>query len=133
MIVPDSNSKVPVVIRQRYLNTIINECLKICGGDELEAFERAELEEAECCSRATSRTLYLNIVVNCIKKLRLEAAEVSKSGGNKKRVEQSAPDASGEAGVYMGLSRHRQTPPSKAPAGKTCNPLAIILPLCAAQ
>ncbi len=72
-VTPDPNSKVPTTVRQKYLDTIIQECLKISGGDELEAYTRAEREEANCCRKASSRMLYLNLVVSTIKKLRAEA------------------------------------------------------------
>ena len=77
MVTPDRSSKVPTTVRQKYLNSIIEECLKISGGDELEAYTRAEREEKECCRKATSRMFYLNLIVNCIKKLRTEAAAVA--------------------------------------------------------
>lgn len=38
----------PTNVRQRYLHSIIDECLKISGGDELAAQERAGREEADC-------------------------------------------------------------------------------------
>ena len=75
LVTPDPHSKVPNTVRQKYLDTIIVECLKISGGDELEAYTRAEREEQACCRKASSRMLYLNLVVSCIKKLRAEAAQ----------------------------------------------------------
>ena len=74
---PDPHSKVPTNVRQRYLNSIIDECLKITD-DELAAHVRAEKEEADCNRKASSRMIYLNLAVNCIKKLRTEAAEEAK-------------------------------------------------------
>ena len=79
---PDAHSKVPLNVRQTYLNTIIDECLKISGGDEAEAFTRAEKEERECSKKASSRMFYLNLVVNCIKKLRSEAAAAAVTAAN---------------------------------------------------
>ena len=76
MVTPDPHSKVPTNVRQKYLNTIIDECLKISRGDELEAFTRAEKEELDCCKKASSRMLYLNLVVACVKKLRVEAKNI---------------------------------------------------------
>ena len=79
LVTPDPHSKVPTNVRQRYLNSIIDECLKITGGDdELAAHVRAEKEEAECSRKASSRMIYLNLAVNCIKRLRTEAAEEAK-------------------------------------------------------
>ena len=77
LVTPDRSGKVPTTVRQKYLNSIIEECLKISGGDELEAYTRAEREEKECCRKATSRMFYLNLIVNCVKKLRTEAAAVA--------------------------------------------------------
>ena len=76
-VTPDPHSKVPTNVRQRYLNSIIDECLKITD-DELAAHVRAEKEEADCNRKASSRMIYLNLAVNCIKKLRTEAAEEAK-------------------------------------------------------
>ena len=83
-VTPDPNSKVPTTVRQKYLDTIIQECLKISGGDELEAYTRAEREEANCCRKASSRMLYLNLVVSAIKKLRAEAAAAAASAQHRK-------------------------------------------------
>ena len=83
-VTPDPNSKVPTTVRQKYLDTIIQECLKISGGDELEAYTRAEREEANCCRKASSRMLYLNLVVSSIKKLRAEAATAAASARRRK-------------------------------------------------
>ena len=83
-VTPDPKSKVPTTVRQKYLDTIIEECLKITGGEELEAYTRAEREEAGCCRKASSRMLYLNLVVNTIKKLRAEAATAAASAQARK-------------------------------------------------
>ena len=83
-VTPDPKSKVPTTVRQKYLDTIIQECLKISGGDELEAYTRAEREEANCCRKASSRMLYLNLVVNTIKKLRVEATAAAASAQHRK-------------------------------------------------
>ncbi len=45
-----------------------------------QAYPRAEQEEADCNRKASSRMLYLNLVVNTIKRLRNEAAEAAKAG-----------------------------------------------------
>jgi len=91
MVTPDPKSKVPTNIRQRYLNSIIDECIKITAGEELEAFTRAEKEEADCCRKASSRMIYLNLVVNCIKKLRTEATEAAKASSKKSLNTGSSP------------------------------------------
>ena len=89
-VTPDPKSKVPTTVRQKYLDTIITECLKITGGEELEAYTRAEREEANCCRKASSRMLYLNLVVSTIKKLRAEATAAAASAQHRK----SAPNLS---------------------------------------
>ncbi|XP_042222013.1 serine-rich adhesin for platelets-like isoform X2 [Homarus americanus] len=63
-------SKVPHNIRQRYLNSIIDECLKFCG--EREAFKIGAAEERVCFKRASSRMVYLNLAVNAVKRLRTQ-------------------------------------------------------------
>ncbi|CAL4108463.1 unnamed protein product, partial [Meganyctiphanes norvegica] len=71
-IVPvEYGSKVPQNVRQRYLNTFIDECLKFCDG-QTEAFSKAMAEERVCFNRATSRSIYLNLAVNTIKRLRIK-------------------------------------------------------------
>ncbi|XP_067824414.1 RNA exonuclease 1 homolog [Heptranchias perlo] len=62
-------SKVPTNVRQRYLNAFIDECLKICGSEQ-NAFDKALSEEKTVYHRSTSRTVYLNVAVNTLKKLR---------------------------------------------------------------
>ncbi|XP_041060402.1 RNA exonuclease 1 homolog isoform X2 [Carcharodon carcharias] len=62
-------SKVPTNVRQRYLNVFIDECLKFCGSEQM-AFEKALSEEKAVYHRSTSRTVYLNVAVNTLKKLR---------------------------------------------------------------
>ncbi|KAL5022236.1 hypothetical protein ScPMuIL_001391 [Solemya velum] len=66
-------SKVPSVVRQRYLNAIIEECLKIYSSAE-EAFKKGQEEETAVYNRSSSKTVYLNVAVNTIKRLRTEAS-----------------------------------------------------------
>ncbi|XP_042553034.1 RNA exonuclease 1 homolog [Dipodomys spectabilis] len=61
--------KVPTVIRQRYLNLFIEECLKFCSSNQ-EAIEKALNEEKVAYDRSPSKNIYLNIAVNTLKKLR---------------------------------------------------------------
>ncbi|XP_060702379.1 RNA exonuclease 1 homolog [Hemiscyllium ocellatum] len=68
-------SKVPTNVRQRYLNVFIDECLKFCGSEE-KAFEKALNEEKIVYNRSTSRTVYLNVAVNTLKKLRSQSDAV---------------------------------------------------------
>ncbi|XP_033736917.1 RNA exonuclease 1 homolog [Pecten maximus] len=78
-------SKVPFNIRQRYLNLIIDECLKICD-TEKEAFDKGQVEESAVYKRASSKTVYLNVAVNTIKRLRTEQAGPSDSKKPKQSV-----------------------------------------------
>lgn len=79
LIAPDMAAKIPSNIRQRYLNSIVEECVKIHADDRARAHERALAEELSCNDRSKNRNVYLNVVVNCIKRLRSEAAEAAKN------------------------------------------------------
>ncbi|ESP01259.1 hypothetical protein LOTGIDRAFT_111751, partial [Lottia gigantea] len=65
-------SKVPTAIRQRYLNLIIDECLKFIK-DEETAFKRGQEEEHVAYGRSSNKNIYLRMAVNTIKRLRSEA------------------------------------------------------------
>ncbi|CAL9696447.1 unnamed protein product [Knipowitschia caucasica] len=65
----DFGAKVPTNVRQRYLNTFIDECIKFCASDEA-AFQMALDEESVVYERSSSKNIYLNIAVNTLKKLR---------------------------------------------------------------
>ncbi|XP_069127759.1 RNA exonuclease 1 homolog [Argopecten irradians] len=78
-------SKVPYNVRQRYLNLIIDECLKICDSEQ-EAFDKGQVEEAAVYKRASSKTVYLNVAVNTIKRLRSEQAGPSNAKKPKQTV-----------------------------------------------
>ncbi|PIK59751.1 putative RNA exonuclease 1-like isoform 2 [Apostichopus japonicus] len=62
-------SKVSTNVRQRYLNLFIDELLKTCKTDKA-AFDKALAEEREVYDRASSRSIYLNLSVNALKRLR---------------------------------------------------------------
>lgn len=62
-------SKVPCNIRQRYLENFIDECLKFCENEE-EAFQLALEEEKNAYNRSLNKTVYLNVAVNTLKRLR---------------------------------------------------------------
>ncbi|XP_027438035.2 RNA exonuclease 1 homolog isoform X2 [Zalophus californianus] len=78
--------KVPTVIRQRYLNLFIEECLKFCSSNQ-EAIEKALNEEKVAYDRSPSKNIYLNVAVNTLKKLRglvpSSAPGLNKSGGRR--------------------------------------------------
>uniref|UniRef100_A0A3Q3KJK1 Exonuclease domain-containing protein n=1 Tax=Monopterus albus TaxID=43700 RepID=A0A3Q3KJK1_MONAL len=62
-------AKVPTNIRQRYLNTFIDECVKFCPSEDF-AFQMALDEEKLVYERSSSKNIYLNVAVNTLKKLR---------------------------------------------------------------
>ncbi|XP_072294468.1 RNA exonuclease 1 homolog [Eucyclogobius newberryi] len=62
-------AKVPTNVRQRYLNTFIDECSKFCAS-ESDAFQMALDEEKVVYERSSSKNIYLNVAVNTLKKLR---------------------------------------------------------------
>lgn len=71
-------SKVPISVRQRYLNTIIDECLPLYQKEE-DAFKRGLEEELSVYKRASNKNVYLNVACNTIKRLRTEIAEFCSS------------------------------------------------------
>uniref|UniRef100_UPI0037E7B837 RNA exonuclease 1 homolog n=1 Tax=Semicossyphus pulcher TaxID=241346 RepID=UPI0037E7B837 len=66
-------AKVPTNIRQRYLNTFIDECLKFCRSEEV-AFQTGLDEERLVYERSSSKNIYLNVAVNTLKKLRSKSS-----------------------------------------------------------
>ncbi|XP_074642414.1 uncharacterized protein LOC141899788 [Tubulanus polymorphus] len=71
IIPPDPASKVPTNVRMRYLNLLIDECLKTYD-QEQDAHNRAVAEEKIIFERSASKGTYLNVAANTIKKLRNE-------------------------------------------------------------
>uniref|UniRef100_A0A6I8S9V2 Uncharacterized XB5934250 n=1 Tax=Xenopus tropicalis TaxID=8364 RepID=A0A6I8S9V2_XENTR len=65
----ESSSKVPHETRQRYVNSFVEEFLKVSGTVQ-EAFDKALAEEKAIYDRCGSRNMYLSIAVNSLKKLR---------------------------------------------------------------
>ena len=76
----DSVGKVPTNIRQKYLDTLVDECLKMYPNNTSAAYKRAEDEEKACCEKSKTRSIYLNSVVMCVKKIRDEVKEAGFSG-----------------------------------------------------
>ncbi|XP_029004193.1 RNA exonuclease 1 homolog [Betta splendens] len=66
-------AKVPTNVRQRYLNTFIDECCKFCPSEEV-AFHMALDEEKLVYERSSSKNIYLNLAVNTLKKLRSKSS-----------------------------------------------------------
>ncbi|XP_026179390.1 RNA exonuclease 1 homolog isoform X2 [Mastacembelus armatus] len=69
-------AKVPTNIRQRYLTTFIDECVKFCPSEET-AFQMALDEEKLVYERSSSKNIYLNVAVNTLKKLRSKGSSCS--------------------------------------------------------
>ena len=51
----DTQGKVPANVRQKYLDTITDECLKIYPNNTAAAYKRAEDEEKICSDRSKTR------------------------------------------------------------------------------
>ncbi|KAK7888876.1 hypothetical protein WMY93_024436 [Mugilogobius chulae] len=66
-------AKVPTNVRQRYLNTFIDECVKFCTSEQA-AFQMALDEEKVVYERSSSKNIYLNVAVNTLKKLRSKSS-----------------------------------------------------------
>ncbi|XP_067369916.1 RNA exonuclease 1 homolog isoform X2 [Channa argus] len=66
-------AKVPTNIRQRYLTTFIDECVKFCPSEDI-AFQMALDEEKLVYERSSSKNIYLNVAVNTLKKLRSKSS-----------------------------------------------------------
>uniref|UniRef100_A0A6A7FTK6 RNA exonuclease 1 homolog n=2 Tax=Hirondellea gigas TaxID=1518452 RepID=A0A6A7FTK6_9CRUS len=69
VIASEFGGKVPQNIRQRYLNSFVDEALKFAD-DQTQAFKIAVSEEKICYKRASSRAVYLSLAVNTTKRLR---------------------------------------------------------------
>lgn len=67
-------SRVPTVVRQRYLDLFLNECAKCCSNED-EAIQKALSEEKQTYDRSSSKTVYLNVAVTTLRRLRREAQE----------------------------------------------------------
>uniref|UniRef100_A0A8B9V8G0 C3H1-type domain-containing protein n=1 Tax=Anas zonorhyncha TaxID=75864 RepID=A0A8B9V8G0_9AVES len=67
--IPESASKVPREIRQRYFKLFFEHYLKICSTVD-EAGGKARIEEQSIYDRCGSKNMYLNFAVKTVKKLR---------------------------------------------------------------
>ena len=63
------NSKVPTKLRQRYLDSYIDEIIKVTL-DPRQAYEKAEKEEAELFERCSSRMTYSSRATQTLQRLR---------------------------------------------------------------
>ena len=114
LIATDLSARVPSNVRQRYLDSIVEECIKVYRFDKARAYERATKEEESCNARSKSRNIYLNVVVNCIKKLRAEAAEAMKKPIPSSSSSTSATAAAQNKPRPNMLTTHMQTLAGKA-------------------
>ena len=64
-----ANSKVPTKLRQKYLDSYIDELLKVTF-DPKEAYGRAETEESQLFHRCSSRMIYCNLATQTLQRLR---------------------------------------------------------------
>lgn len=64
--------RVPATIRQKYLNILIDETLKIYDREE-DAYERAVEEEKTSYAKCSSKVVYVNVITNVVQRIRREA------------------------------------------------------------
>ncbi|XP_037104827.1 RNA exonuclease 1 homolog isoform X1 [Syngnathus acus] len=74
----DFGAKVPNIIRQRYLNNFIDECIKFCPSEDV-AFQMGLDEEKLVYDRSNTKKIYVNLAVNTLKKLRNSSSSSSSS------------------------------------------------------
>lgn len=99
--------RVPATVRQRYLNVLIDELLKIYDREE-DAYERAVTEESQCYARSNSKTVYLNVVVNIINRIRKEKETTEKAekseGNSDRKIMSHAAMLAGKGGTSVSWS-----------------------------
>lgn len=72
MIAIELGCRVAASIRQKYLNILVDETLKIYDREE-DAFERAVEEEKQSYAKCSSKLVYVNIITNVVQRIRREA------------------------------------------------------------
>lgn len=72
MIAIELGCRVPANIRQKYLNILVDETLKIYDREE-DAYERAVEEEKQSYAKCSSRIVYANVITNVVQRIRKEA------------------------------------------------------------
>ncbi|XP_077972095.1 uncharacterized protein LOC120338895 [Styela clava] len=70
----DRYSRVPTNIRQRYLTTFIDECLRIFNNNHEKAYAMAQMEEEQIKKRSNTKNIYLSLAASTLKKLREKPA-----------------------------------------------------------
>lgn len=76
MIAIELGCRVPATIRQKYLNILVDETLKIYDREE-DAYERAVEEEKQSYAKCSSKVVYVNVITNVVQRIRREAESTS--------------------------------------------------------
>ena len=85
MIAIELGCRVPANIRQKYLNILVDETLKIYDREE-DAYERVVEEERQSYAKCSSRIVYANVITNVVQRIRREAESTSNpSSANQSR------------------------------------------------
>ncbi|XP_034519882.1 RNA exonuclease 1 homolog [Ailuropoda melanoleuca] len=91
LVTPESSSKVPEEVRQRYVNLFVEKYLGVYETED-EALNKAKIEEKAIYERCGGRNMYVNIAISTLKKLRQDVSGSSnnKTTGLKKNEKRSA-------------------------------------------
>ena len=84
MIAVELGCRVPANIRQKYLNILVDEMLKIYDREE-DAYQRAVEEEKQSYAKCSSKVVYVNVITNLVQRIRRE----SESSNNPTSANQS--------------------------------------------
>nr|XP_035962264.1 RNA exonuclease 1 homolog [Halichoerus grypus] len=92
LVMPESSSKVPEEVRQRYVNLFVEKYLRVYKTED-EALNKAKIEEKAIYERCGSRNMYVNTAINTLKKLRHQdvsgSSNSNKTTGLKKNEKRS--------------------------------------------
>jgi hypothetical protein len=101
--------RVPANVRQKYLNVLVDETLKIYDRQE-DAFERAVEEEKTAYTKSSSKVVYVNVITNLVQRIRREASEGSKAtensanGQQQRKVQSHSAMLAGKGGATVSWS-----------------------------
>ena len=82
--------RVPANVRQKYLNVLVDETLKIYDRQE-DAFQRAVEEEKAAYAKSSSKVVYVNVITNLVQRIRREASESPKAADSSSANGQQQP------------------------------------------
>ncbi|XP_067011222.2 RNA exonuclease 1 homolog [Anabrus simplex] len=85
-VIAEAGGKIPVSIRQNYLNILVDEYLKLCPTQK-EAFDKAVQEELAIFNRSSTRLVYSNLMPNMINRLRKSALNQVGKAASSQRVQ----------------------------------------------